>query len=120
METYARVDSRSAGQEIPRLLWTQEVHYRVHKIPPLDPILTQMDSLHTFPSYFSKFSSNILPSRPRSSEWSLPSSFPTNISYEFLIYPMRATCTAHLILLVKFEVKRPQEDLGLDGRILLE
>jgi hypothetical protein len=33
------------------------------------------------------------------SQWSLPSEFPTNILYEFLCSPIRATCPAYRILL---------------------
>jgi hypothetical protein len=32
-------DSRSADQEVLRLLWKTKVHYRVHMIPSLNPIL---------------------------------------------------------------------------------
>jgi hypothetical protein len=49
----------SVSQEIPRLLWN----------PPLVPT-------HTFPPYFRKVHTNIiLPSMPRSSEWSYPFRF---------------------------------------------
>jgi len=66
-------NSRSASQEIPRLLWNPEVNYCADKSPPLIPVLSQMHSVHTLPNYFFKIHSNIiLPFTPRSSEWSLP------------------------------------------------
>jgi len=43
--------------------------------PPLVPILSQMHPIRTFPPYFPKIHSNIFPSTPRSSSWSLPFRF---------------------------------------------
>jgi hypothetical protein len=44
----------AAIQELPSVLWNRKVHYRVHKSPPLVPILSQIDPIHTIPSYLSR------------------------------------------------------------------
>jgi hypothetical protein len=58
-------------RELPCILWNPKVHYRVHNSPPAVPILSQIKSIHTIPSYLSKIHFNIVhPPTPRSSQWS--------------------------------------------------
>jgi hypothetical protein len=78
-------DSHSASQEIPCLLWNTKVHYRVHKTPPLVPILSHMNPIHTFPPNSPKIDSNIILQCLPIGFFS--SGFPTKTLY---------VCTSHL------------------------
>jgi hypothetical protein len=51
-------NSRSASQEILHVFCNKNVHYRVHKSSPLDPILNQLNSVHTL--QFFKIHFNII------------------------------------------------------------
>jgi hypothetical protein len=79
------------SQEILRLIKNQKVHYRVHKTPPLVPILSQMHPDHYLPSHSSKIHYNIiLPSTPRFSEWSLPFRFSNKTLWLYWIRSRKA------------------------------
>jgi hypothetical protein len=83
----------AATQELPNISWNPKVQYRVHKSPPLTPILGHINPIHTVPSYLSKIRLLLgLPSGLFSS------GFCTNILYTLFFSPIRATCPAHLIL----------------------
>ena len=67
----------SATQETPRILWNTKVHYRIHKCPPLVPILSHIDPVHTpIPTSWRSILILSFPSIPESSMCSLFLRFP--------------------------------------------
>jgi hypothetical protein len=94
----SEVASCAATHEIANIFRNPKIHYRVHKIPPLVPILSQIDPVHTNPSHL-RFtlilSTHLSLCLPRGI---LPSGFPINILCSFLFSPIYVTCPAHLIL----------------------
>ena len=90
----------SASQEIPRILWNLKVHYPIHKCSPPVPILSQLDPVHT-PHPTSWRSILILSSQQGLGLTTglFPSGFLTKTLYMPLLFHIRITCSAHLILL---------------------
>jgi hypothetical protein len=82
--------SRTALQEILRLVWNKKFHCRVHKTRTLDPITSQINLVHTLIQYSPNVHFySILPSTPSSAMWSLPFRFSDKAFLLFFISPKR-------------------------------
>jgi hypothetical protein len=72
----------AAIQELPSTSWNPKVQYRVHKRPPLVPILSHINPIHTIPSYLSKIHFNIV--HP-STSWLFQSALSLWLSHQYPI-----------------------------------
>jgi hypothetical protein len=67
-----KADCRSDCHNILLSLWNPKVCYHVYKSPPLDPILSQQNQVHSICPHLPKVHLNVILSHtPRSPQWSL-------------------------------------------------
>jgi hypothetical protein len=84
LNTSREAASCEATRKFPNILWNPKVYYRVHKSPQLIPILSQINSVHTNPSYLSEIHFNDIHLPLNLPSGLFPFGFPTNIIYAFL------------------------------------
>jgi hypothetical protein len=72
-----KANSSSASQEVPHILCNPKDYYRIHKSPPLVPILSQINPAHALPTDLCKIF-----------QGAVPSGFPTEALYALLLSPI--------------------------------
>jgi len=93
-------EASSSSQEILRILWNPKFSLPLSQQPVRSPFSELCKSSARPPSSFLQDDINvILPSRPRSSKWTISSDLFIKPCLHLFCPPIRATCSAHLILL---------------------
>jgi hypothetical protein len=59
-ENFFKACSYCATHEITSLLWNTMVHYRIDRSPPLVPFLSQINTVHTLPSFLFDIRFNVI------------------------------------------------------------
>lgn len=77
------------------VFWNSQFYYRVHKIPPLDPILSHVNRVNNFVFSLFKITYNTI-SKCRSSKRSLSFRFFNQNSYKFPTIFICSLCLFHL------------------------
>jgi hypothetical protein len=90
-----RVLMSSTIQRFCYILLNAEVHYRAHKSPSLIPVQSQMNPVHSTPSYLRSILILSTHLRLYLRSGLFPSGIHTKIRYVYFFLPISATCPAH-------------------------